>query len=184
VSCPEISPLVPRFFDGELSGRQMRSVALHITRCVDCESELRLLEKLQSLVAADVAGAVDGIDFSGVWESVSRQIGEVSTPWPQRLRAWWKDLEMASPMAGWQVAAAAAAVLAGVYFLPAGGDPKVVQTVEVARRIAAIAREEGVMNEVNNSVEFESIIGSVDSLVVDPDTHTAVLWVNDSGGFR
>jgi len=184
MSCPEISPLVPRFFDGELTGRQMRSVALHVTRCGDCEGELRSLEKLQSLVVADVADAVDGIDSSAVWASVSGQIGEASVPWPQRLRAWWEDLEMASPMAGWQVAAAAAAVLAGVYFTPAGDSPNRVPTVEVAQRVAAIARGEGVMREVNNSVEFESIVGSVDSLTVDPDTHTAVLWVNDTGGFR
>ena len=44
MNCPEASELVPRFFDAELEARMMRDVALHLTRCNDCEAEVRRLE--------------------------------------------------------------------------------------------------------------------------------------------
>ena len=52
MNCRETRPLLPLFFDGELEARQMRAVALHSTRCIDCEGELRQLERLQDVVAS------------------------------------------------------------------------------------------------------------------------------------
>lgn len=190
MKCPEVGPLVPRFLDGELSGHQMRAVALHITRCGDCESELRVLENLQDLVAQEVGREVEGIDTSGIWSAVSEQIGDAPVPWTDRLRAWWDEVEIVTPMLGWQAAAAATALAIGVLVLPQGDQGGFNQQatapgsgVEIAQRVAIVAQEESLMRQalesVDNSAEFESIVGDVDQFLVDPETHMAVLWVDD-----
>ena len=187
MSCPEINPLVPRFFDGELSGRQMRSVALHITRCEGCEGDLRMLERVQDLVAEQVNTEVEDLDLSPVWGAVSAQIEESPMPWFQGLRAWWEDAEIVSPMTGWSAVAAAAAVLLAFAYYPSADKP----TPEVAQRVAGVASAEVLIRDAlaeamnnNSSAVFESIVGSVDRLMVEPETQTAVLWVNDPGDLQ
>jgi len=189
MSCPEISPLVARFFDGELDGSHMRSVALHITRCRDCEGELRSLESLQDLIAEEIGAGVESVDTSDLWRSVAAQIGDQPVSWTDRLSAWWGDLEpFSSPMLGWQAAAAAAALAIGVLVLPGAerdaGDSlarngTAAEQVEIATLVRDVADEVW----LDNTAEFESIVGEVDQFMVDPDTHMAVLWV-DEGGLR
>lgn len=180
MKCPDIAPLVPRFFDGELDGPQMRTVALHITRCHDCEDELRLLERLQSAIARQAEADIAAVDLTPVWSAVAAQIGDVPVPWTQRLRAWWDDLEILSPVTALPALAGAAAVLFAVNFWSAddigpphqASRPEIVEHVEHARRQLA---------NLDNSAVFESIVGGVDGLMVEPSTKTAVLWISDSG---
>jgi hypothetical protein len=183
VKCPDIAPLVPRFFDGELDGSQMRTVALHITRCRDCEDDLRLLERLQSAIARQAAADIAAVDLTPVWDVVAAQIGDVPVPWTQRLRVWWDDLEILSPVTALPVLAGAAAVLFAVNFWSVGQDasdgaktkamrPEIVEHVEEAKRQLA---------NLDNSAVFESIVGGVDGLMIEPSTKTAVLWISDSG---
>lgn len=201
MKCPEIAPLVSRFFDGELDGCHMRTVALHITRCSDCEGELRTLERIQGLVAGFVADEVAAVDVDSIWAAVSSRIGDQGTrSWSQRLWAWGEDFELFSPAAAWPALAAAVALVLAFNFWPAvdvakqaGVEivDKVAQAAELARakQVAHADRlvEEAMdqIDNIDNSAVFESIVGGVDSFMVEPKTQTAVLWINDdSGDFR
>ncbi len=190
MKCPDIAPLVPRFFDGELDGSHMRTVALHITRCADCEDDLRMLEKVQYLVAAQAAADLEGIDTDQIWDAVSAQIEVHPQPWTRRLRTWWEESEFMSPVAAWPAIAAAAAVLLGVNLWSSSSvgpvGPHLVRPFlpEIAEEIAIVSK--GLLSDRNldNSAVFESIVGGVDGLVIEPNSGTAVLWIDDSGAFR
>ncbi len=190
MKCPDIAPLVPRFFDGELDGAHMRTVALHITRCADCEDDLRMLEKLQDLVAAQAAADVERIDTDSIWDAVSAQIEVIPQPWSRRLRTWWEDSEFLSPVAAWPAIAAAAAVLIGVNLWSTNSvgpvGPHLVRPFvpEIAKKVAIVSQERLSDGNIDNSAVFESIVGGVDSLMIEPKSGTAVLWIDDSGGFR
>lgn len=186
MKCPEIAPLVPRFFDGELDGSLMRKIALHITRCADCERDLRGLEKLQSLVASHFAAEVESIDLSSIWSTVSAQIEEKPRSWRQRVESWWDEVEILSPFTVWPAVAAAAAVFLAINLWT--GDPIGPETnfahsgaVDVAEEVAGVANH---LAKVDNSAVFESIVGGVDMLMVEPETQTAVIWIDDTGEFR
>lgn len=193
MKCPEITPLVPRFFDGELDGGLMRKIALHITRCDECERELRALERVQDLVVEHVGAATAGIDVDSIWHAVSAGIDEKPRSWTRRLESWWDDLELWSPMAVWPAAAAAAAVFLAINLWSAsdsgirGVDRPGIAGAEIAERIVQVRNDNllrEAMNEIDNSAVFESIVGGVDTLMVEPKTQTAVIWINDNGDFR
>ena len=193
MKCPEVSPLVSRFFDGELEGCRMRTVALHITRCTECEDELRVLEGVQDLVAQHVAAEVENVDFDSIWQVVSARIDEEPRPWTRRVVAWWDDFEFVSPATMWPAFAAAAAVFLAVNFWPVDSVQMGLEVareapVEIAERVAQVGRAERLfqeaMDQIDNSAVFESIVGGVDSLMIEPKTQTAVLWINDTGDFR
>ena len=193
MKCPEIAPLVPRFFDGELDGSLMRKIALHVTRCADCERDLRGLEKLQGLVAAHFAAEVESIDVSSIWTTVSAQIEERPRSWRQRLESWWDDLEILSPFTVWPAVAAAAAVFLAINLWtgdPTGSNAGLAGSgdVEIAEQVAKVAQnpllQHGMEEIDDNSAVFESIVGGVDMLMVEPETQTAVIWIDDTGDFR
>jgi hypothetical protein len=145
-----------------------------------------MLERVQDLVADQVRSEVEGLDMSPVWQAVSVRIGESPMPWFQGLRAWWEDAQIVSPMTGWSAVVAAAAVLLAFAYYPAADKP----TPEVAQRVAQVASAEGLIRDVlreatdNNSAVFESIVGSVDRFMIEPETQTAVLWVSDPGDLQ
>lgn len=169
MTCRDTRPLLPLFFDGELDPRQMRSVALHSTRCPDCEGELRQLERLQEIVVAHVTATVDEIDLSQIWAGVAPRL----TPRPptllQWLRGWWDEQEFTWRLRAPVFAAAAlVALLAIGFWLRAGGSGP---PAEIASR-------------VDNSAVLDSVQSSVDSvaLVTDQETNTTLLWIMDDAG--
>jgi hypothetical protein len=169
MNCRETRPLLPLFFDGELEARQMRAVALHSTRCADCEGELRQLEGMQELVAAHIAAAVDEIDLSQVWAGVAPRLAARPPGLLVRLRTWWDEREFAWPVRAPVFAAAAlAAVLA----------------VAVWWRQDAQTPNPEIATRVDNSAVLDSVQSSVDSvaLVTDAETNTTLLWIMDDGG--
>lgn len=179
MKCPEVSPLVPRFFDGELEGRQMRTVALHVTRCADCERELRQLEGLQVLVSAHVAESVEAIDMSQIWARVETRIGEGTLSWTQRLAGWWEELEVPSLSGAWPALAGAAAVAVltfGIWSYQ-NSDPTLPSLAAAPAPVVAEL-------ELDNSALIDSLVGSVTELTVDPENGTAIVWVSDSGEIR
>ncbi len=192
--CPEVSPLVPRFFDGELEGRQMRSVALHVTRCADCEQELRELEGLQALVSSQVSAAVDAIDMSRIWVGVGARIDQAPLSWSERLITWWEGLEAPRLGGMWPALAGAAAVAVlavGVWTYPgAESAPAPLAERQTAAEFQTAelgkfeAEEAQLADERDNSAVFESIVGSVREHMVEPETGPTVLWVSDSGDLR
>jgi anti-sigma factor RsiW len=174
MNCRETRPLLPLFFDGELEARLMRAVALHSTRCLECESELRHFERLQDAVATHISSMVEDIDLGQIWAGVVPRLESRVPSLARRLRGWWEDLEL-----GWNVrvpafaAAAAAAVLLTLVLWQRDDNPA---GPELARRPAA--------SDVDNSAVLDSVQSSVDSvaLVTDEETNTTLLWIMDDTG--
>ena len=169
MNCRETRPLLPLFFDGELDPRQMRSVALHSTRCAECESELRQLEVVQELVVTHISAAVDEIDLTRVWAGVAPRLAVRPPGLLVRLRSWWDERELGLPVRAPLFAAAAlAAVLA----------------VAVWWREDARPRNAEIATHVDNSAVLDSVQSSVDSvaLVTDQETNTTLLWIMDDAG--
>lgn len=164
MSCRETRPLLPLFFDGELEARQMRAVALHSTRCVECEGELRELERLQEAIAGQVAALVEEVDLSQIWAGVAPRLAMRSPSWVARWRAWWEEHPVGWAVRGPAFAAAAVAALIGLGVWQLQGP-------EVRKDIA----------RMDNSAVLDSVQSSVDSvaLVTDAETNTTLLWIMD-----
>jgi hypothetical protein len=164
MNCRESRPLLPLFLDGELESRQMRAVALHSTRCSQCEDELRGMERLQDAIAAQISAEIEQIDLSRVWSAVAPRLGSVSPTWQQRWEEWSDSIRE-----GWRnwapvsAAVAAAGVLAILLWQGNGSTtPK---------------------GDGDSSVIVESVRSSVGSLalVSEPKTDTMLMWITDDG---
>jgi Putative zinc-finger len=168
MNCRETRPLLPLFFDGELEARQMRAVALHSTRCVECEGELRQLERLQERVASHVAAMVDSVDLAQVWAGVAPRLERRPPSLLERWRVWWEEHHSGWGVRGPAFAAVAIAtllVLAVWQREPATLKPELARTTKT----------------IDNSAVLDSMQSSVDSvaLVTDADTNTTLLWIMD-----
>ena len=170
-TCRETRPLLPLFFDGELEARQMRAVALHSTRCPECEHELRELEHLQEVIATHVSSLVDEIDVSQVWAGVAPRLGGRAPSWTERWRTWWEESH-----SGWRVGGPAFAGLAVALMLAVGG-------VQRGGEVAPLAGPKSGprVARIDNSAKLDSMQSSVDSvaLVTEPETNTTMLWIMD-----
>jgi anti-sigma factor RsiW len=71
MTCRDIEKLLDLFLDGELEARNMRAVALHVTRCEPCERLLQHLERVQDLVVESINEAVADVDFSRLWPGIA-----------------------------------------------------------------------------------------------------------------
>ena len=171
-TCREARPLLPLFFDGELEARQMRAVALHSTRCSECEHELRELEHLQEAIAAHVTSVVDTIDVSQVWAGVAPRLTGRAPSFSERWATWWEESR-----AGWRVrgpafAGVALAAMLAVVIVQRGGEVPAPSPLPRAARAQA---------KIDNSAKLDSMQSSVDSvaLVTEPETNTTMLWIMD-----
>lgn len=173
-TCREARPLLPLFFDGELEARQMRAVALHSTRCPQCEHELRELEHLQESIAAHVNGLVDGIDMSQVWAGVAPRLGGRAPSWRERWATWWEEARAGWSVRGPALAGLAAAAMLSVVVVQRGADVAAPNLAPTGPRIA----------KIDNSAKLDSMQSSVDSvaLVTEPETNTTMLWIMDDAG--
>jgi anti-sigma factor RsiW len=178
MTCRETRPLLPLFFDGELEARQMRAVALHSTRCPDCETELRYLEHLQDAVASHISTLVDDIDLGQVWAGVAPRLGSPVPSLGRRLRAWWEEREGGWMVRGPAFAGVAAALLLTLVLWPRDEAPSGSAALG-ARGVETASRD-----TVDNSAVLDSVQSSVDSvaLVTDAETNTTLLWIMDEGG--
>lgn len=174
-TCREARPLLPLFFDGELEARQMRAVALHSTRCPECERELRELEHLQESIAAHVNALVETVDLSQLWAGVAPRLGGRAPSWRERWVTWWDEAR-----AGWSVRGPAFAGLAAAALLAL---VVVQREVPPAKQVAAPARGPRIA-KIDNSAKLDSMQSSVDSvaLVTEPETNTTMLWIMDDAG--
>jgi anti-sigma factor RsiW len=168
MNCRETRPLLPLFFDGELEARQMRAVALHSTRCPECEDELRHFERLQDAVVSHLAAMVDDVDLTQMWAGIAPRLESRAPTLGRRLRAWWDERELGWMVRGPAFAAAAAALLL---------------TLALWQRSGTTAGPE-VASRVDNSAVLDSVQSSVDSLalVTDEETNTTLLWIMDDAG--
>lgn len=168
MNCRETRPLLPLFLDGELASRQMRAVALHSTRCAECEEELRGMERLQDAIASHISTEVDQIDLSLVWTAVAPQLGSPSASWRQRWEEWSESIRE-----GWRswapvsAAVAAAGVLALLLWQGDGSSTSPDQQIA----------------DGDGGVIVESVRSNVGSLafVSEPTTDTMLMWISDDG---
>jgi len=166
-TCREARPLLPLFFDGELEARQMRAVALHSTRCPECEHELRELEHLQEAVVVHVSTLVDTIDMSQIWAGVAPRLTGRAPSWSEGLAAWWEESRASWRVRGPAFAGLAAAALLAVVIVQRSGEPA---------QVAKVVRP-----KIDNSAKLDSMQSSVNSvaLVTEPETNTTMLWIMD-----
>jgi anti-sigma factor RsiW len=171
MTCREAVTLLPRFFDGELDSRHMRSVALHSTRCAACEAELRQLERIQQALSDTLNATVDTIDFAGFWPAVETRLAPLRIGAWQRVQAWWADGAQRWVL---RVPAYAAAAAIGVLALLYATRALQPSAQPDATRVASLDHP-----AVIDSLESDS--DSV-TMISDPDTSTAVLWVEAQDG--
>jgi len=166
MNCREARPLLPLFLDGEIDTRQLRSVALHSTRCGECERELQQLEHLQDLVVEHVNSQLEDVDLTRIWGGVAPRIQAISVPWWIRAQARWDtiDIRWRRPAPAFAVLGAAA-LLAVVLWGPSNQEPQ------------EVARQSSIDNSANLDV-VESHVGSM-ALLSEPETNTMVLWITD-----
>ncbi|MGH7789952.1 MAG: anti-sigma factor family protein [Candidatus Binatia bacterium] len=168
MNCRETRPLLPLFFDGELEARQMRAVALHSTRCGECEGELRQLEHLQERITAHVSALVDEVDLSQIWAGVAPRLVAPTPSMLERLRTWWGELDLAWPVRGpaFAVGAVAALLALAVWqYDPSAAEKELTRVQQV----------------IDNTAVLDSVQSSVESvaLVTDSETNTTLLWIMD-----
>ena len=166
MNCRDTRPLLPLFFDGQLDPRQMRGVALHSTRCLECEGELRQLERLQEAVASHISALVEEVDLSQIWAGVAPRLEARVPSLVQRLRTWWSEGEHGWMIRGPAFAAAAIAILVALAMWMQHPAP------QLSNQIAS---------RVDNSAVLDSVQSNADSvaLVTEPETNTTLLWVMD-----
>lgn len=171
MTCRDTRPLLPLFFDGELEARQMRAVALHSTRCAECEQELRALEHLQEALTAHVSSLIDEIDLDRVWAGVAPRLPGRAPSFAERWRTWWEEHRSGWGVRGPALATLGAAVALALVLGP--GDPDGAATTAM-NHAADVAK-------IDNSAKLDSMQSSVDSVAVvtDAETNTTLLWIMD-----
>ncbi|HVN88131.1 MAG TPA: zf-HC2 domain-containing protein [Candidatus Binatia bacterium] len=169
MTCRDVSGLLPLFYDGELDARQMRAVALHSSRCSECEGELQRLERVQTLVADTINLRVDELDLSQIWPAVQSRIGSVRMPWWHRARSRWEEYDVRS----WFTVPALGVATAGAAFAVMVWTSRVGEAPQLAQMPPTPA--------IDNTAVIDSLESSAESVAVvsEPETHTTVLWVND-----
>ncbi len=170
MNCRDTRPLLPLFFDGELEARQMRTVALHSTRCPTCEQELRELEHLQEAITSHVSAMVDEVDLSRVWAGVAPRLAPRAPSLVGRLRAWWEEHRSGWGLRGPAFAGAAVASLLVLLLIQPSTE------IVAPSNTAQVPRA-----KIDNSAKLDSMQSSVDSvaLVTDAETNTTLLWIMD-----
>jgi hypothetical protein len=168
MNCRESQPLLPLFLDGELESRQMRAVALHSTRCTQCEAELRGMERLQDAIASQINAEVEQIDLNLVWSAVAPRLGSASPTWQQRWEEWSESIR--DGWRSWAPVSAAVAVAGALALLLWQGNGS-----STPDQVARADRD--------NSVIVESVRSNVGSLalVSEPATDTMLMWISDDG---
>jgi hypothetical protein len=82
MNCRETASLLETFHDGELHGREMREVALHVAQCADCGDQLAEWDKVHAALNAHVERSPQ--DLTAIWQGVEEGIDArppVDTGW-------------------------------------------------------------------------------------------------------
>jgi hypothetical protein len=86
--CPQVSKLLEKYFDQEVTDKEKLLVEGHLQVCPACLDVLRSMEELRTLIKAPVEAAVEEEDFPWVWPKIEREIRSQKKPtWLQSLRS-------------------------------------------------------------------------------------------------
>lgn len=170
MTCSEIEALLDAFFDGELRGEDMRSVARHLAGCPKCETASVGMERLQGALRNAVLAEVHGADAGAFWTDLSLRLEPQGRGILERLRALLPDRGFTvarSPLV-WAGTAATVALTVGLalglsrWGWRDGGQPV---------RGAQIAQFSGIESLESGNVRVWN----------KPESDTLVIWVDDQG---
>jgi len=156
MTCADVHQLLGPFVDAELPSPMLLAVARHAGTCPTCDAAVRELTDLREAVAGAVEAAVDGLDLSGVWQTVERAI--------DRTEARDRRVRHLRRAGTW---GAIAALAASWLFL----TPTTVQQTE-HRAPVAVARV------AKRPTEIDRLTGRVASFQREPKTGAPIIWVN------
>jgi anti-sigma factor RsiW len=170
MTCSDVAKVLELFVDGELPGRTMRDVAVHLSRCQACARSNEGFEQLQEMVRATVVAEVGEPDGEAFWMAIAPRLTGGRPPLGVRLRGVaGRVVARRAPTPLWAAAGiAAAAVVAAAAFLWPGG----------AERGGEVARRPGVEQARIDSLDAR---GGV-RVWNDPHSDAIVIWVADDGG--
>lgn len=161
LQCQDFQKRFDLFLDGEVDGRTMRELALHVTRCPSCEAELRGSESLQELIAAAVQSKVDRIDSEDLWRSIAAGLESAPPSLAERLRARWNLRSgLRLPSVALAASVVVAALVAGMFWS--------LSSVSPAARLA------------DNHAQIDRLDSSAQEVVVwsEPEERTTAIWVS------
>ena len=167
MTCGEIETLLDAFFDGELSGEEMRSVARHLAGCPTCETASVRIERVQGAVRSAVLAQVPAIDAKAFWGDLYPRLEPSGRGLLQRLRAvipdgGWTMARSPLMWAGTAAAALAVGLALSRWGWHDGGDPV---------RGPQVAQFSGIESLKSGNVRVWN----------EPESDTLVIWVDDQG---
>ena len=115
MTCGEVESVLTAFMDGELRGDEMRHVACHLARCVDCEAASTRLERLQQSIRGAIMAQVDKVpNLQVVWDGIASQLGAPTRSLRERLATLADRVNWGVPAPVWVGSAMAAALVGGI----------------------------------------------------------------------
>jgi hypothetical protein len=158
LSCPEVQKRFDVFLDGETDGRMMRDLALHLTQCVSCESDLRLYERTHAAFVGFIEREVDRVDVARLWQGIQSSLSTVPVSRVARLAERFRD-RVGNP---WLAPAFAAAASFAAVVTIAGLRGNDSQVVTVA----------------NNEAHIEHLDANASHVAVwsEPTERTTAIW--------
>ena len=161
-NCQDFQKRMDLFLDGEVDGRTMRELALHVARCPSCESGLREAERVQDVFSDAVHAEVDRIDVASLWRSIETRLEASPLPFLARLRERWKL------RSGFEFPALAFAATAVVALVVAAALWSESTTPGPGPRIAS------------NQADIDRLSSSASSVAVwtEPRQNTTAIWVS------
>jgi anti-sigma factor RsiW len=113
-SCSDISRLLEKYFDQEVTEEERSLVEAHLSDCHACQDLLRSMEKLRGLVKAPVEEALQKEDFQWMWQKIERgiRLEEKPTFW-ESVGSWLSTIPLFQKKV-WVPAVAAALILLAI----------------------------------------------------------------------
>lgn len=175
LACQEVRKRFDVFLDGELDGRTMRELALHVTRCGSCEAELRGFEKVQETFVQAIDAEVDRLSVADLWSAIERRLDRPRPSVWSRLRELREEpWRRAVPLGAVAAAVLAMAVLVAS---PWRGEEVQAPSGKLQARSSGAAQ----VKPVSNAARIERLESSADNVVVwsEPERDTTAIWVVD-----
>lgn len=209
MNCQEVQKVLLPFADGELGADEAARVQAALADCPDCVAELAEIAAVRSLAREAFEADVADVDLGGVFDGVMARLeGEgalrsapaaaAATPSPsqagafERFSTWMGEIfRFERPVAAFAMAAAVAAVVAGVMFTQGEGPsvtPGATEQVAGSQTAPTTHPRRDMEIEVvagRNAASVEDFEAADGKVVIDhqndPDTPMVVWHIVDEG---
>jgi anti-sigma factor RsiW len=173
MTCADATALLEAFVDTELSQPELLEVARHAGHCERCDAAVRGILTLRQAVVADVDRLLDGVDLSGMWARVDREIRRTEGQVAWRQRGLGRRSIGPRRVALWGSVAAIAAGAALFLRAPAPGPG-----VQLACDLPQAAPLRVAAKRLPNHVYIDRLAGKDVALRHEPKSGTTMIWVN------